>query len=309
MKVLVTGASGFIGKTLVSNLYNIDVNVLQVHRNVGNTEFGNEDIYYIDSLDGNTDWNGAFNGIEVVIHLAGLVHSNNSLDYQSVNTQGTIHLAQQAAKNNVNRFIFVSTIGVNGNSTVDSAFTESEIVSPHNPYASSKYNAELGLREIEKNSSLEVVIIRPTLVYGLGAPGSFNRLLTLVKKSSILPFGCAKNRRSFIAVQNLVDLLVTCIDHPKAAGHTFLVSDGKSISIRELTDILAKSIGKDIYQIKIPVSLIKLVGSLIGKSEMVEQLYGNLEVDNSYLEKVLEWSPPLTMEQAMLPEINKENHD
>lgn len=295
MKILMTGSTGFIGRNLSSSD--------SIHRHVvrRDEQHNYQSYFTIDSLDAETIWEGAFDGIDAVIHLAGLAHSNRftDSDYESVNVAGTLRLASEASKRGVRRFVFVSSIGVNGTSTQTVPFSVASVVEPHNTYAQSKYDAELGLKDIAEKSGLEVVIIRPTLVYGPGAPGNFGMLTKLVSKLPCLPFGLAKNKRDFIAVQNLADLLVTCATHPNAAGHTFLASDSETVSIKEFTNAIAKGLEKKIVQLPVPVSLMKLVGKITGKSTMIEQLYGNLEVDSSNIKEVLGWTPPYTMKQAM----------
>lgn len=295
MKILLTGGSGFVGKHLIKLLGD---DVLCVKRN---TEVIYSNDFLINTLDSQTNWTGAFDDIDCVIHLAGLAHSNifTEKDYRSVNVDGTLQLANQAAKSGVKRFVFVSSIGVNGKVTKELPFTEGSIVKPHNIYAESKYQAELGLRKISSETGLEFVIVRPTLVYGYKAPGNFGSLLRLVQITPFLPFGYAKNKRNFISVQNLADLLFICAKHPKASGHTFLASDGPPVSIKEFTNAIAKGINKSLIQIPIPTSLMRLLAFLIGKSTMSEQLLDNLEVDSSNAYEVLGWKPPYSMEQAM----------
>ncbi|WP_217528914.1 NAD-dependent epimerase/dehydratase family protein [Vibrio metschnikovii] len=297
MNFLVTGASGFVGNHL--SVYD-GVTRIVVRENDHFHTWQCES-FCIDKLDDQTIWANAFVGIDTIIHLAGLAHSKNFAkeSYQSVNVQGTIHLAQQAANAGVKRFVFVSSIGVNGISTQTEPFSLDSRPSPHNDYARSKYEAELGLKKIAEETGLEVVIVRPTLVYGPNAPGNFGMLTKLVRKLPVLPFGLANNRRDFIAVQNLADLLVTCATHPDAAGHTFLASDGETVSIKEFTNAMAKGLGKRVVQLPIPVGLMRLVGKVTGKSAMIEQLFGNLEVDSSNIQQVLGWTSPFTMEQAM----------
>ena len=296
MKILLTGATGFVGKTLES--FNSE-QFRCVIRKDKNQIFS--DLFLIDNLNTSTSWNGAFVDCNAVIHLAGLAHSKLYLsdDYQAVNVDGTLHLASEAAKAGVKRFVFVSSIGVNGSSTKDSPFSLNSELQPHNNYAQSKYNAELGLKKIAEETGLEVVIVRPTLVYGANAPGNFGSLTKLVKILPILPFGLANNKRNFIAVQNLADLLLTCAKHPNAAGHTFLASDGETVSIKAFTNAIAKGLNKQLIQLPIPTSFIRFSGRVMRKSAMIEQLLGNLEVDSSNVHEVLGWVPPYTMEQAM----------
>lgn len=294
-KVLLTGASGFIGR----HLYSINPSKFRCVVREGGERFSYA--YKVNSINSKTDWTDSLLGIDSIIHLAGLAHShsNPSDDYRETNLLGTLCLAQQASKSGVKRFVFVSSIGVNGNATLEKPFSIFDEPKPQNSYTSSKYDAEIGLKKIAAETGLEVVIVRPTLVYGLNAPGNFGLLTKFVKKVSVLPFGLANNKRDFIAVQNLADLLITCATHPNAAGHTFLASDMETVSIKQFTDAIADGLGKKVLQLPIPVSLMKLAGKLMGKSAMVEQLVGNLQVDSSNIKEVLDWTPPFTMKQAM----------
>lgn len=295
MKILVTGATGFVGQGVL----NVFSDVRGVFRKGERPP--SEDSYLVSSIDGSTDWKGSFESIEAVIHLAGVAHNKDSSesDYQLINVEGTLHLAREAAKAQVKRFVFVSSIGVNGCGTRDGIFTPNSSPNPSNFYTQSKYDAELGLKKIAEETGLEVVIVRPTLVYGPSAPGNFGMLTKLVHKVPFLPFGMTSNRRDFIAVQNLADLLITCANHPDAAGHTFLASDSETVSIKEFTNAIADGLGKKVIQLPVPVSVMRFLGKLTGKSAMIEQLYGNLEVDSSNIKEVLGWTPPLTMKQAM----------
>ncbi|MCI9722803.1 NAD-dependent epimerase/dehydratase family protein [Vibrio parahaemolyticus] len=295
MKILMTGSTGFIGRNLAS------LGVIHRHIVRSDEKHDYQSFFTIDSLGIGTDWDGAFDGIDVVIHLAGLAHSNrfSDHDYESVNVAGALRLAREASEQGARRFVFVSSIGVNGTCTSKKRFSVNSSVNPHNAYAKSKYKAELGLKKIAEETGLEVVIVRPTLVYGPGAPGNFGMLTKLIAKLPFVPFGLANNRRDFIAVQNLADLLVTCAIHPDASGHTFLASDGETVSIKEFTNAIAYGLGKKVVQLPVPVSVMRLVGKLTGKSAMIEQLYGHLEVDSSNIKEVLGWTPPLTMKEAM----------
>lgn len=295
MKCLITGATGFIGRELTK----LEYDFRSIVRLDENHRF--KDYYVIPDLNESTDWSNCLYGINTIIHLAGLAHNNfhTALEYKTINTNGALRLASEAAKSGVRRFVFVSSIGVNGTSTVGPPFTPHSKENPHNLYAQSKYHAELGLKKISEDTGLEVVIVRPTLVYGANAPGNFGLLTNLVSKFPILPFGLVHNRRDFIAVQNLVDLLITCATHPAAAGHTFLASDCETVSTKHFTNAIAEGLGKKVIQVPIPVNLMRFVGKLTGKSTMIEQLCGDLEVDSSNIKEVLGWTPPLTMKQAM----------
>lgn len=295
MNILLTGSFGFVGKQIAST-YNIHRHVVRKKDTIEYKSF-----FMVDSINSDTEWNMAFDDVDVVIHLAGLVHNkqNTQSDYQSVNTLGSLHLAVEAVNAGVKRFVFVSSIGVNGNVTPEKPFSIFDEPKPLNPYTHSKHDAEIGLKKIAAETGLEVVIVRPTLVYGPNAPGNFGLLTKLVKKLPMLPFGLANNKRDFIAVQNLADLLITCATHPNAAGHTFLASDMETVSIKQFTNAIADGLDKKTFQLPIPVSLMRLMGKLTGKSAMIEQLYGNLQVDSSNIKEVLDWTPPLTMKQAM----------
>jgi nucleoside-diphosphate-sugar epimerase len=297
--ILLTGSTGFIGKHLRGAIPAEEL--VCVVRGTGGT--GD---FCINSLDSATNWEGAFGGINTVIHLAGLAHDKSftANDFIEVNTKGTLHLASEAAAAGVKRFVFISTIGVNGTFTTDIPFTDSMDVSPQNAYAQSKLDAELGLRKIEKNTGLDVVIIRPPLVYGSNAPGNFGSLVKLIKNLSFLPFGLLNNKRSFVSVNNLVNFIHCCALHPRSGGETFTVSDEGSVSVRVFTNSIASGLGKSIVQLPIPIFLMKFGARLLGVTSKSEQIFGNLEVDSSKAQELLHWVPLETMEQAMGKLIN-----
>lgn len=295
MTILVTGATGFVGQ----NLTQLNQNFRCVIRAGEHHSFA--DSYTVSTIDASTDWSNCFEGVDAIIHLAGLAHNNSYTDaeYRAVNTDGTLRLALKAAEAGVKRFVFVSSIGVNGTNSYDSAFLPSDVADPHNSYAQSKHEAELGLWDISKQTGLEVVVVRPTLVYGPNAPGNFGMLTKLVNSIPFLPFGLANNRRDFISVGNLVDLLIVCAKHKNAPGNIFLASESNTISTRDFVNAIAAGQDRKVFQIPIPVSFMRLAGLVIGKSAMIEQLFGNLEVDSSNLKDILNWTPPYSMKDSM----------
>ncbi|MHA6604772.1 NAD-dependent epimerase/dehydratase family protein [Photobacterium damselae] len=291
--ILLTGSTGFIG----SELYNLQPSLFRIVSRSKNKNGA----FKVESIDSKTNWNGAFDNIHSIIHLAGVAHSSchDAEYFYEVNTRGTLKLAKDAVSAGVKRFVFVSSIGVNGTFTNSTPFSSTSKPEPHNDYAISKLKAEEGLLELARETNLEVVIIRPTLVYGANAPGNFGLLTQLVKRSPVLPFGAVNNKRSFISVKNLCDLLLICTKHDSAVGRVFLASDGHSISTKKFTNEIAKGLGKSIYQLSIPLWCMRLGAKLIGRKQIAEQLLDNLEVDSENIFDILNWTPPYSMEQTM----------
>jgi nucleoside-diphosphate-sugar epimerase len=298
--ILITGASGFIGRRVVSSLSKYHV----VKAGVRSIEAAGdlEGIFEIGDILDTTEWADKLIGVNTIIHLAAIAHNkSNDLNYiDKVNVGGTLNLAREAAKLGVKRFIFISSIGVLGNSTTNKRpFDERSNVEAHSEYALSKLNAENALLEIAAETQLEIVIIRPVLVYGLGAPGNFGKLVSLVSNVPILPFGMCRNKRSFISVDNLVDFIKVCITHPNAKNEVFCVSDGVDVSIKEFTNGIAMGLNKKLMQLPIPVSIFRFLSKMMSKNELVEQLIGDLQVDSSKAKQLLEWSPPFTMTETL----------
>lgn len=251
-----------------------------------------------------TDWSLALADIDVVVHLAGRAHvleensSNPLSEFRRINTEGTLHLARAAENTGIKRFVFISSIGVLGNQS-NAPFTENDIPAPMRPFAISKLEAEQGLLEIAAKSDMEVVILRPPLVYGPYAPGNFCRLLSLVSKALPLPFGALHNKRSFVALDNLVDLIVRCIDHPAAANETFLVADGEDISSSELVRCIGRALGKPVRLVPVPEVLLKVLAVMSGRREELQGLCGSLQVDISKARELLGWEPPVSLEDGL----------
>lgn len=301
--VLLTGSTGFIGSTLLARVLGCDDLCISVALRNLSSDLPYRS-YLIDGLAKETDWSSALEGQEVVIHVAARAHIMNDessdllAEYRKVNVEGTENLARQAAAAGVNRFVFISSIGVNGINSLR-PFTEMDADSPHDPYSQSKFEAEIGLKKIASDTGMEVVIIRPPLVYGGNAPGNFGSLIKLLAKALPLPFGAVNNKRSMVYVENLVDLIIRCIDHPNAANQTFLVSDGEDLSLKSLITYIRKAMGKPALLLPVPVGLFKLAGKLTGKSGVVDRLVGDLQVDSSKACELLDWTPPYTVEQGI----------
>lgn len=306
MKILVTGANGFIGKRLIKTLYNNDFVVRGSTRSIASLSSPHKDCEYISmgELDATTDWTKALDKVDIVIHCAGRAHildenSNSPIDdFRKINVDVTLRLAREASKSGVKRFIFLSSIGVNGNIN-SSPFTEDDTPAPVQDYALSKLEAEQGLNKIAMKNEMEVVIIRPPLVYGPDAPGNFATLMRWMNKNIPLPFGAINNKRSFVAVDNLIDLIITCIKHPSAANQVFLVSDGEDLSTTELLTCVAKALGKKSYLIPVNQKLLEYGLSLINKKNLTVRLFGSLQIDISKTKKLLNWTPPVSVNEGL----------
>jgi len=307
MNFLVTGANGFIGHTLCSTLAKKGHAIRGAFRSPENCiEYKNYvDCVAVGDIGPDTDWTQALSGIDIIVHLVAKVHvlqksSVNQLDdYRKVNTKGTERLADMAAKAGVKRFVFMSTVKVNGEWTKDKLFTETDLPHPEDPYAISKWEAEEALLKISKETGLEVVILRPPLVYGPGVKANFLRLLQLVDRNIPLPFQNINNRRSFIYIGNLVDAIIACCSNPNAKGETFLVSDNEDISTPDLIRMIALAMNKKNRLFPFPQSLLRMIGALAGKKEELDRLFSSLCVDSRKIRKVLNWNPPFSMKEGI----------
>jgi nucleoside-diphosphate-sugar epimerase len=306
MHILITGATGFLGGAVVRSLLpNKQLNLLAAVRSIVDLPEG-VDFSEVGEINQKTDWSELVKTPELIIHCAARVHVMNekSTDplqaFREVNVAGTLNFAKQAAAAGVKRFIFISSIKVNGEGTdINCKYIASDQAAPEDPYGISKYEAEQSLIELSQETDMELVIIRPTLVYGPGVKGNFLNLLKLCKSGLPLPFGAIHNARSMVYLENLVDLITTCIDHPNAAGQIFLASDGDDLSLTGLLDLIRKAMNKPALLISVPSFLFKLVGKLTGKAAIVDRLVGNLQVDSGNAKALLGWQPPYTVEQGI----------
>ena len=303
--ILVTGASGFVGRALCAELIRRGYDVRGAIRTpLHSARLPCEHVTVAD-IGKNTDWSGALSGVDVVVHLAARVHvmretaGDPLTAFREVNVVGTERLARAAASSGIKRLVYVSSIKVNGEATDSNPFTEEDAPSPQDSYGISKFEAELALRRVAHETGLEIVIVRPPLVYGPGVGGNFWRLLKLVERGIPLPLASVENRRSMIYLGNFVDVLTACTSHPDAAGKTFLVSDGEDISTAQLIRNLARLMGKPPYLWPFPPTLLRLVGRSVGRLDEVERLLGSLVIDSSKIRRELGWTPPFPMEQGI----------
>lgn len=306
MKVLVTGANGFVGRALCDELLRHGQSVRGTLRQHEGRQALLERIepIVVGTINAATDWKAALTGCEVVIHLAARVHVMDDTAqaplalYRATNTDATLNLARQAAQAGVKRFVFVSTIKVNGEGR-DEPYRESDAPAPQDPYAISKWEAEQGLWRIAEETGLEVVILRPPLVYGPGVKANFLRLMQWVKKGWPLPLGAVRNRRSLLYLGNFVDAIRVCVVHPAAAGQTFLLDDGEVVSTPQLIRAVARAMGRPARLLAIPVGLLELAGALLGKRAAVARLAGSLYIDSSAIRSHLGWTPPYSMQAGL----------
>jgi len=304
VKILITGANGFVGKALSLVLEAEGHQIKQAVRR-GIDLCGSVGVGELNLM---TDWSAAAAGCEIVIHLAARVHvmreqsANPLSEFRKVNVDGTLSLASQAARFGVRRFVFVSTIGVNGDRTDCTPFTEADGALPHNFYALSKYEAELGLATLGQGAGMEIVIIRPPMVYGPGAKGNFATLVHWAKTGIPLPLGAVKNQRSMIALENLVNFIALCADpvaSPKAANQLFLVSDGKPVSTTELLRKVALAHGRKPWLFPIRPGFLRFCAGLVGKGAAADRLLGSLVIDDSKARELLGWRPPVSMDEQL----------
>lgn len=296
MKILLTGASGFIGRSIANSLSK-ENDLLCVSR--GNMPLRDYQVYHVEDIGANTDWSVPLEAIDVVVHLAAIAHNKSSSEIREVNVAGTEGLVRQSLRAGVKRFIFLSSIGVNGNFN-ERPFTADDRPSPADSYALSKLEAEERIESLCAGSEMDFVIIRPPMVYGPGSPGSFGRLMHLVKSGFFLPLGSISNSRSLISIYNLVDFVEICLDHKGAANQVFLVSDNDDVSTSDLIRLLSSATGRRDRLFPMPASMLFLLATLMRKKNIAHGLVSSLRVDISKARDLLGWEPRLSLRQGIL---------
>ncbi|WP_448646104.1 UDP-glucose 4-epimerase family protein [Pseudomonas mohnii] len=306
--VLVTGGSGFVGKSLIKTLcMDQRYKLIASTRHLSGSFPSDVSSVSVGTLDGDTDWQPALKDVGVVVHLAARVHVMRESDadpltaFRKVNVDGTLNLARQAAVAGVKRFVFISSIKVNGEGTpFGKPYTADDVPAPIDPYGVSKHEAEQGLLALAADTGMEVVIIRPVLVYGPGVKANMLSMMRWLYRGVPLPLGAIDNRRSLVSIENLVDLIVVCLDHPAAANQIFLVSDGEDVSTTGLLRRMGASLGRPVRLLPVPPGLLRCLAVLSGKGAISQRLLGSLQVDIEKNYRLLGWSPPVTLNQALL---------
>lgn len=298
--ILVTGASGFVGRALHARLLRDDRPTRAVARGRA------EGCMSVGAIDGDTDWSGPLSDVEVVVHLAARVHvMRDAVDdplraFRIVNVEATENLARQAVRSGVRRFVFVSSIKVNGELTRSGhAFRADDIPAPGDAYGMSKWEAEQALKRISSETGLEIVIIRPPLVYGPGVKANFRSMMGWLARGVPLPLGAVHNRRTLVALDNLVDLIVTCIEHPAAVDQVFLAGDGEDLSMTDLLRRLAHAMDVPARLVPLPVFVVEAAAAVLGKRAVARRLLGNLQIDTSETRRLLGWAPPISVDEGL----------
>lgn len=302
---MISGANGFVGNALCAELLRRGQSVSAAVRS-GNALIENAEVIIVGAIDSETNWADALRDVDVVIHLAARVHvmresaTDPLAEFLKVNLHGTSNLARQAACSGAKRLVYVSSIKVNGEQTsATQSFTELDEPSPQDFYGISKWQAEQALWRIAQETGLEIVVVRPPLVYGPDVKGNFAQMLAVAAKYIPLPFASVHNRRSLIYLGNLVDALIVCSTHPVATGQTYLVCDGEDVSTPDLLRQLRDAMGYPAHLLPFPPSWLRTLGKLSGKSDHVERLLGSLQVDSGKIRRDLNWVPPYTLQQGL----------
>ena len=302
MSLLITGATGFVGRALVEEARRRGIGLRAAVRGAAHRRDG-IDRCEVGPVDDRTNWADALRGVDTVIHLAAHVHRMNGsagvdIEYRRVNTLGTLRLAQAAAASGVRRFVFVSSVKVNGEGRAR-PYTESDAPDPQGPYAISKWHAEQGLRNLADAHGMTVAVLRPPLVYGPGVGANFRSLMHWIDRGWPLPLAAVQNRRSLVYVGNLVDAILACASRPAAANRTFLVSDGEDVATPELVARVAQALGRRPRLVRVPDAVLRSAGRLLGRTEAIDRLLGSLSVDSGVLRGALDWSPPMSLAQGL----------
>lgn len=312
MKVLITGVNGFIGQALFSYLSEqTDYSVFGTSRKFYQAGLRPDEIFFVSDISNSTNWMSILSGVDVVIHLAARAHVlekdgvNSANQFNSTNVDGTLQLARHALQSGVSRFIFISSIGVNGAETINKAFSESDQPNPCAEYAMSKLRAEQELIRLLSNKKMDYVIIRPPLVYAADAPGNFGRLMKAVVLGMPMPFLKIKNQRSLIALPNLISFISLCIEHPAAANQTFLISDMTDLSTKEIIEFLAEGMAQNIFLFPVPDLVMAFFARAVGKQSMYIQLCKSLIVDSTKAVELLGWSPVISARDSLV-QVGKE---
>ena len=304
--LLITGANGFVGRALISKLALETNHFVRASVRKKIIQFPSQ-IEVLENMDAssNTNWTDALRDIDVVVHLFARVHvmddkvADPLLEFRNINVNATIALANAAAKQGIKRFVFLSSVKVNGESTFHKPFSESDLPHPQDAYAISKWEAEEALRKISKDTGMEVVIIRSPLVYGPNVKANFLKMMQYIKRGMPLPLGAIQNKRSLIGVDNLVDFIATIISHPNAANQTFLISDDEDISTTDLLRRIGKYIGRPARLIPLHPKILSFLFNILGRQDFGDRLLGSLEVDITKAKKLLAWSPPKTLDEGL----------
>jgi len=305
-QIMVTGGSGFVGRTLLERLHQDGYGLIAPSRTPLAQAPAGVVNPLVAGLAVDVDWSASLEGAAVVIHSAARVHVMNDtaadplVEFRKANVDGTLSLARQAAAAGVQRFIFISSIKVNGEGTeLGYPYRADDTPAPQDPYGVSKMEAEQGLRALASETGMEVVIIRPVLVYGPGVKANFRSMMSWLRKGIPLPLGATGNKRSLVAVDNLVDLIATCIDHPAAANQTFLVSDGEDLSTTQLLQRMGSALGRPARLLPVPASLLEAGAAMLGRRAIAQRLCGSLQVDICKTRERLAWAPPVSVDDAL----------
>lgn len=304
MKVLVTGASGFVGTATCARLVTQGMDVIGTVRHLPAQPLQGVEYHRMGDLGADANWRGALSGVDAIVHCAARVHvmretvTDPVAAFRTANVVGTVQLARQAAERGIRRFIFLSSVKVNGEGGLV-AYCETDLAAPKDIYGLSKYEAEVGLREIATQTGMELVVLRPPLIYGPGVKANFQSLMRALARGIPLPLGALQNRRSLVALGNIVDLIVTCIKHPAAVNETFFVSDGEDLSTTELIRRLAVAMGRPACLVPVPSMALTIGLTLLGKREVAARLCGTLLVNITKVRQLLGWAPPISVDEGL----------